>query len=69
MARRMLVARPPTDGRVQHAAPQRLAPCAIVGMVTGARILQDASREFLQAAMTTLLLAVAALTISKAATG
>ena len=38
------------------------------GMATGARILQFASREFLQAAMTTLLLAVAALTISKAAT-
>lgn len=46
-----------------------IAPCAIVGMATGARILQVASREFLQAAMTTLLLAVAALTISKAATG
>ena len=46
-----------------------IAPCAIVGMATGARILQFASREFLQAAMTTLLLAVAALTISKAATG
>ena len=45
-----------------------IAPCAIVGMATGARILQFASREFLQAAMTTLLLAVAALTISKAAT-
>ena len=45
-----------------------IAPCAIVGMATGARILQVASREFLQAAMTTLLLAVAALTISKAAT-
>lgn len=46
-----------------------IAPCVIVGMATGARILQVASREFLQAAMTTLLLAVAALTISKAATG
>ena len=45
-----------------------IAPCVIVGMATGARILQVASREFLQAAMTTLLLAVAALTISKAAT-
>ena len=46
-----------------------IAPCVIVGMATGARILQVASREFLQAAMTTLLLAVAALTITKAATG
>lgn len=45
-----------------------IAPCAVIGMATGARILQVASREALQAAMTVLLLAVAALTISKAAT-
>ena len=45
-----------------------IAPCAVIGMATGASILQVASREALQAAMTVLLLAVAALTISKAAT-
>ena len=45
-----------------------LAPCAISGIAVGARVLQIASREFLQAAMTVLLLAVAALTITKAAT-
>lgn len=44
-----------------------IAPCAISGIAVGARLLQIASREFLQAAMTVLLLAVAALTISKAA--
>jgi len=45
-----------------------IAPCAISGIAVGARVLQIASREFLQAAMTVLLLAVAALTIGKAAT-
>lgn len=45
-----------------------IAPCAISGIAVGARVLQIASREFLQAAMTILLLAVAALTIGKAAT-
>jgi uncharacterized membrane protein YfcA len=45
-----------------------IAPCAISGIAVGARLLQIASREFLQAAMTVLLLAVAALTIGKAAT-
>ena len=45
-----------------------MAPCAIGGTAAGARVLQVASREFLQAIMTVLLLAVAALTISKAAT-
>jgi uncharacterized membrane protein YfcA len=44
-----------------------IAPCAISGIAVGARVLQIASREFLQAAMTVLLLAVAALTIGKAA--
>ena len=44
-----------------------IAPCAISGIAVGARLLQIASREFLQTAMTVLLLAVAALTISKAA--
>ena len=34
-----------------------IAPCAISGIAVGARVLQIASREFLQAAMTALLLA------------
>ena len=44
-----------------------IAPCAISGIAVGARVLQIASREFLQSAMTVLLVAVAALTIAKAA--
>ncbi|CAL53881.1 Transmembrane protein TauE like [Ostreococcus tauri] len=45
-----------------------MAFCAAGGIGAGARILQIASREFLQSAMTVLLLAVAGATIAKAAT-
>jgi uncharacterized membrane protein YfcA len=44
-----------------------MAPCAIGGIVIGARVLQIASREFLQGSLTVLLLAIAALVLSKAA--
>jgi uncharacterized membrane protein YfcA len=63
-----VIAMTATGVRLDAGLALLIAPCAVIGMATGARILQVASREALQAAMTVLLLAVAALTISKAAT-